>query len=187
LEILQILLIALALSMDAFAVTVSNAVCHPDAPRRRLLLMPLVFGVFQGLMPLLGYLAGSLLSSIIDRFAGPIAFVILAIIGGRMVWGGAQALRRGEANAVAEAPRQLSIPAILAQGVATSIDALIVGVSFLALDTNIALAAPLITVTTAACCLLALAIGKRFGLLLGDKAEVIGGIVLVLIGVKALF
>jgi len=187
LEVLQILLIALALSMDAFAVTVSNAVCHPEASRARLLLMPLVFGVFQGLMPLIGYFAGSLLAGLIDRFAGPIAFVILAVIGGRMVWGGVKALRQGENCAVAEAPRKLSVPAILVQGVATSIDALIVGVSFLALGTNIAIAAPLITVTTAACCLLALAIGKRFGLLLGDKAEVVGGIVLVLIGVKALF
>ncbi|MDR3315932.1 MAG: manganese efflux pump MntP family protein [Coriobacteriales bacterium] len=186
-EILELLIIALALSMDAFAVTVSNACCYPDAPRSRLMLMPVVFGVFQGLMPLLGYIAGSLAAALIDRYAGIIAFVILGIIGGKMVWEGVRALRTAKSCGVEAVVKKLSLPAILVQGVATSIDAFVVGVSFLALGTSIAVAAPTVAVVTFACCVAALLVGRRFGILLGDKAEIVGGIVLILIGVKALF
>jgi putative Mn2+ efflux pump MntP len=224
---LELLVIGLALSMDAFAVTISNSCAYPNASRGQRLAMPVVFGLFQGIMPLVGYLIGSFASSLIDRYAGFVALVILGVIGGRMVWGGYHALREAQAgrgpcatsdaevggagggagashpgvgaetahpgtgmatpDSTAGGGRKLSAGALLAQGVATSIDALIVGVSFLALGANIAVAAPLVAVTTFMCCLAALALGRRFGVLLGDKAEIVGGIVLILIGIKALF
>jgi putative Mn2+ efflux pump MntP len=226
--IVETVVIGLALSMDAFAVTLSNACAFPYATGTQRLAMPLVFGLFQGLMPLIGYLIGSFAASFIDQYAGLIAFVILGIIGGRMVRGGLRAVRETRAQqaltphdevcpappapvpagdgslstpvpvpvspvpplaplAATGASSYLSCGALLAQGVATSIDALIVGVSLLALGANIAIAAPLIALTTFICCVVALVLGKRFGVLLGDKAEVVGGIVLILIGIKALF
>jgi putative Mn2+ efflux pump MntP len=196
--IIEIVIVGLALSMDAFAVTMSNACAYPDSAKAQRLAMPVVFGLFQGLMPLAGYFAGSLAASFIDRYAGIVALIILACIGGKMVWGGARALRAARAKTgsatddscptpEANNPRTLSLVALLVQGIATSIDAFIVGVSFLALGANIAVAAPMVAVTTFVCCLIGLALGRRFGVLLGDKAEIIGGVVLILIGVKALF
>jgi putative Mn2+ efflux pump MntP len=192
------MIVGLALSMDAIAVTMSNACAYPDATNAQRLAMPVVFGLFQGLMPLAGYFAGSLAASFIDRYAGIVALVILACIGGKMVWGGARALRAARADTEsatddscpapgAGSPRRLSPAALLVQGIATSIDAFIIGVSFLALGANIAVAAPLVAATTFVCCLIGLALGRRFGVLLGDKAEITGGIVLILIGIKALF
>jgi putative Mn2+ efflux pump MntP len=231
--IIEIVIVGLALSMDAFAVTMSNACAYPGATKAQRIAMPVVFGLFQGLMPLAGYFAGGLAASFIDQYAGIVALIILACIGGKMVWGGLRALRAvrvatksakggvedgngvgdrdgdrdgagdrdrggdgdGDRDATddlcpqpqADSPRQLSFVTLLAQGVATSIDAFIVGVSFLALGAPIAVAAPLVALTTFVCCLVALGLGRRFGVLLGDRAEIVGGVVLILIGVKALF
>jgi putative Mn2+ efflux pump MntP len=203
----EIVIVGLALSMDAFAVTISNTFAYPRASRARLLALPIAFGVFQGLMPLLGYFAGSFAAELIERFAGIVSLVILGFIGGKMVWDGVSALRATRAGALAggavgdaqgdtadgaaqtgrQKSAQLTFAVILMQAVATSIDAFIVGVSFLAQGANIAFAAPIVAATTFLCCLLALVLGKRFGVLLGDKAQIVGGVVLVLIGLKACF
>lgn len=188
---LELMVIALALSMDAFAVTAANVVSQHQAPWRRLLLMPACFGLFQGLMPCLGFYAGSLAAGLIERYAGWVAFAILAFIGGRMAWGGWQELKggkdAGDEDAPAGAPpRSLSLGPLLLESVATSIDALMVGVSFVALGMDVLRAAVVIGATTATCCLAALALGKRFGAMLGKRAEVVGGLTLVAIGVKAL-
>ncbi|MDR3136968.1 MAG: manganese efflux pump MntP family protein [Coriobacteriales bacterium] len=248
-SIVEIIVIGLALSMDAFAVTISNACALRHSSLARQLAMPLTFGLFQGLMPLIGYLVGSFAANLIDQYAGYVALIILGLIGGRMVFSGARALRgakthaathqakadSGEAathedkadsnhialrearagsdNAVthgvglaaASAPaspgnsapvlgrpqktarQRWWIATLLAEALATSIDALIVGVSFLALSVSITIAAPTVAVTTFLCCLVALLLGRRFSALLGDKAEIIGGVVLICIGIKALF
>ncbi|MDR3308170.1 MAG: manganese efflux pump MntP family protein [Coriobacteriales bacterium] len=192
--ILEIAIIGLALSMDAFAVTVSNTcACQaggaaaPPLPRSRLIAMPVVFGAFQGVMPLIGYFAGSFAAQLIDQYAGIVSLVILGFIGGKMVWDGARSLRADTSGSSCPNPSMLTIPALLAQGVATSIDALIIGVSLLAARANIFVASPLIAAITCACCIAALGIGRRFGVLLGDKAQIAGGVVLVLIGLKAFF
>ena len=186
----EIIIIGLALSMDAFAVTISNTFVYPHASRARLLAMPIVFGVFQGLMPVLGFLLGSVAADLINQYAGIISLLILGIIGGKMIKDGIGALR----NPAEENPEKgaikvkILLPSVLlAQAVATSIDAFVVGVSFLAQGANIAIAAPIVTLTTAVCCLIAVMLGKRFGVLLGNKAQILGGIVLVLIGLKAFF
>jgi putative Mn2+ efflux pump MntP len=197
----EILILGLALSMDAFAVTVSNLLCYPRLSRGRRLALPLVFGFLQGLMPLIGYFLGSIAAEYINQIAGPVALVLLGFIGGKMIYESARDIRTKRKS---EAPPPeiaisltkedrpvptvtLSIPAIFIQGIATSIDALIVGISLLALGVNIFEASSLIALTTFACCLVALVIGRRFGELLGDNAQLIGGIVLVLIGIKACF
>jgi putative Mn2+ efflux pump MntP len=187
--IFEILLVGLALSMDAFAVTIANVFCFPDVARRRLLLMPLLFGVFQGIMPLLGYFAGSFAAPLIDAYAGIVSFLILGFIGGKMIRDGVIALRAAKSEGIIckRDVATMEFHMLLLQSVATSIDAFVVGVSFLAAGADIALAAPLVALTTAGCCLGALFLGKRFGVLLGDRAQILGGAVLVLIGIKAMF
>lgn len=215
-SLIEILLVGLALSMDAFAVTISNAFAYRHESRARLMLMPVAFGVFQALMPVLGFFAGTVAAGFIERYAGIVSFVILALIGGAMIREGARELRHGgevasdvekvaagapaasETGGVAgdasigatagatEGRRRLTVRMVLVQAVATSIDAFAVGVSFLASGAPIALAAPVVGVTTFACCVVALLAGKRFGALLGDRAEIVGGVVLLAIGVKAL-
>jgi putative Mn2+ efflux pump MntP len=203
-QIIEVIIIGLALSMDAFAVTLANTASGTAGSRARAMAMPIAFGLFQGSMPLIGYFLGSLAAQFISDFAGIIAFVILTIIGGKMAWEGIRELRKDPLAADSskgepvsadpgvadlstnESSAVLSIPTLLAQAVATSIDALIVGVSFLAMDINIFTASSIVAITTFLCCLIALAIGRRFGSLLGDKAQIVGGIVLILIGLKAL-
>jgi putative Mn2+ efflux pump MntP len=185
--IFEILLIGLALSMDAFAVTISNVFCSPGAPLRKLLAMPVLFGLFQGIMPLLGYFAGSFAATFIDAYAGIISLAILGFIGGKMIRDGVLALK-ADASATCtpqQSATNLRLRVLLLQAVATSIDAFVVGVSFLAGGANIVLAAPIVALTTAACCTVALFLGRRFGVLLGDRAQIAGGVVLVLIGIRA--
>lgn len=193
--IIEIVILGVALAMDAFAVTVSNVFCYRGASRARLLMLPVAFGIFQGLMPLLGFFLGGLVGNIIEQYAGIVTLVILGLIGGNMIKEGISDLR--EARAAREAggdvcdlapdAAALTLKVVLVQAIATSIDAFAVGVSLRAASVNIAEAAIIITLTTFLCCVVALAIGKRFGSMLGERAEIVGGVVLVIIGVKALF
>lgn len=179
---LEILLLALALSMDAFAVTISNMFVYRDSTKRSRLLMPLFFGIFQGVMTLIGFFAGSLIDGFVERYAGIVTFVILAFIGTKMLWDAFHV----QPEEVADKGVKLTIPILFFQAIATSIDALGAGVSVAAYSLDIGAVASAIGLTTALCCVVALIIGKRFGVKLGNKATIVGGIVLIAIGVKAL-
>lgn len=168
--------------MDAFAVTISNTFVFKKLTRKRSVFMPLFFGAFQGLMPLIGYFVGSLVSSVISQYAGIITFVILGFLGGKMIW---DTVHENDDENAQEQTFTVSI--VFFQAIATSIDALAVGVSFAALSVNIVEASSIIALTTALCCVVALIIGRRFGTMLGDRASMVGGIVLILIGLKSLF
>ena len=187
-HILEVLLLGVALSMDAFAVTISNSFVYQYDSKARLMLMPVAFGAFQALMPVAGFFAGTFAASLIEQYAGIVSFVILGFVGGNMVREGVKSLREGpgEAHDSIE-QKHLTVGSVLVQAVATSIDAFAVGVSLLAAGANIGEAAPIIGVTTFLCCVVALLVGRRFGAMLGDKAQVVGGAVLLAIGVKALF
>lgn len=190
LGLLEIILLGVALSADAFAVTISNTFVYASESKRRLVLMPVMFGLFQGLMPLLGYFVGGLAAEVIERYAGIITLVILGIVGGNMIREGAEALLHpGEDEAEHAGPvaKRLTMVTILAQAFATAIDAFAVGVSLRAQAVNIVVAASIIALTTFVLCLAALAMGRKLGEVLGDRAQVAGGIVLVLIGLKAFF
>ena len=190
LGLLEIILLGVALSADAFAVTISNTFVYASESKRRLVLMPVMFGLFQGLMPLLGYFVGGLAAEVIERYAGIITLVILGIVGGNMIREGAEALLHpGEDEAEHAGPvaKRLTMVTILAQAFATAIDAFAVGVSLRAQVVNIVVAASIIALTTLVLCLAALAMGRKLGEVLGDRAQVAGGIVLVLIGLKAFF
>lgn len=180
-SITEIVILGLALSMDAFAVTISNSFAYPKISRVRSFSMPLAFGFFQFLMPVVGFVLGQLVSEFITQYAGIITFVILGFIGGKMIW---DAFHEEEGEEASE--QTLTMPVLLLQAVATSIDALAVGVSFAALEVNVLTSSGIIGITTALTCVVALTIGKRFGNALGEKATIIGGVVLVLIGLKSL-
>jgi putative Mn2+ efflux pump MntP len=145
--------------------------------------MPLFFGFFQAFMPVLGYFLGGVAAELIERYAGLVTLVILGLIGGNMIREGVHALRHPE-EASCEVG-SLTITKLLFQSVATAIDAFAVGVSLRAMVVSLPFAVTTIGVTTALCCCVALAIGRRLGEALGDRAEVVGGIVLVCIGIKA--
>lgn len=189
--LLEIIVLGVALSADAFAVTISNTFVYASESRSRLMLMPLMFGLFQGLMPVAGYLLGGLAAEVIETYAGVITLVILGLVGGNMIREGVCALRGAGEQDGPEEPgagpvaRRLTLVTVLAQAIATAIDAFAVGVSLRAQAVSVVVAAPIIALTTFLCCVAALALGRKLGEVLGDRAQVAGGVVLVLIGLKA--
>lgn len=176
---LELLLVAVGLSMDAFAVAVCRGLEMRRIDYRQALLIAVFFGGFQALMPVVGYLLGAGFEHYISAFDHWIAFALLAFIGGKMIW---EAVRGGEE----EQPQELDLKMLLMMAVATSIDALAVGVSLAALAVNIWSAAAFIACVTFACCLVGHAVGRRFGALLGSKAQVLGGVILIVLGAKIL-
>ena len=176
----EIVLIGIALSMDAFAVCVASSMVYTNMTWLRKLSMPIMFGLFQGIMPILGFFLGSLFASFIEKWSGPISLLILGIIGINMI-------REGLAKDEETEPKKLTLWILLVQAVATSIDAFAVGVSFAANSANIWQSAPIIAVTTFVLSLIALFVGTKAGEKLGDKAEILGGIILIIIGIKSLF
>ena len=178
-SISEIVLIGIALSMDAFAVCIASSMVYTNMTGLRKLSMP-IFGLFQGIMPILGFFLGSLFASFIEKWSGPISLLILGIIGINMI-------REGLAKDEETEPKKLTLWILLVQAVATSIDAFAVGVSFAANSANIWQSAPIIAVTTFVLSLIALFVGTKAGEKLGDKAEILGGIILIIIGIKSLF
>ena len=169
---LDLFLIALGLSMDAFAVSICKGLSVQRMQPRHALACGVWFGAFQALMPLLGYLLGAGFAGLIGRFSHWVAFALLGLIGGSMLWEAVQDIRRTKKEGPAcPAGRQFGLKMMLVQALATSIDALAVGVSFAALSVNIWLAAGFICCITFACCLVGHALGRRFGLLLGARAQ----------------
>ncbi|MEY8436218.1 manganese efflux pump [Atopobiaceae bacterium 24-176] len=189
----ECLVLGVALAMDAFAVTISNTLAAPGASKRRLLLMPLLFGLFQGAMTLLGSCLGSLFGSVIEGFSGLVALVVLGVIGVNMVREGLGSLRSdcegegAEEQGPSDSKEVLSVGRLLMESVATSIDAFAVGVSLRAMGVATGPASAVIGLVTAALCVVAIACGRWAGPLLGDRAQVVGGVVLVALGIKAFF
>ena len=187
---IEIVVLGVALSADAFAVTISNTFIYASESKARLALMPIMFGLFQGIMPLAGYFVGGFAAELIEAYAGIVTLVILGLIGGNMVREGILALMGREGERVPGAgpvARRLKFVSLLAQSLATAIDAFAVGVGLRAQAVSILEAAGIIALTTALCCTAALVLGRRLGEKLGDKAQVVGGVVLLAIGVKAFF
>ncbi|MEG1778506.1 MAG: manganese efflux pump MntP family protein [Oscillospiraceae bacterium] len=173
--------IALGLSMDAFAVTLSNGMVYGGSKKSTLNVAPLMFGVFQGLMPFIGFILGKAFSEYITRFDHWIAFALLTYIGGSMI------LATFKKDTEIEIQKNvLTFNQLIVQSIATSIDALAIGVSFALLDVNIIYACAFIGVTTFVLCMAGIWLGKYIGKFLKSKAELIGGIVLVGIGLKIL-
>ena len=177
---IEILLIGIALSMDAFAVCLSSSMVYTNLTPQKKLAMPVAFGLFQGLMPMAGFFLCSICADAINKFSGPISLVILGFIGVNM-------LREGLSPEEDAPAKELTFKVLIFQAIATSIDAFAVGVSFAALNAPIFTAAPIIAVTTFILSMIAQLLGNKLGEKLGDRAEVLGGIILIIIGIKAMF
>lgn len=177
----ELLLLAVGLSMDACAVAAANGVCCRGYTPRRILATAAVFGGFQGLMPLLGYLLGSRFIRYMARVDHIIALLLLGYLGGRMIWEGLSGGEERPKGAVAFTWRGLFL-----QGIATSIDALAVGVTFAFLRVDILPAVALIGATTFVLSAAGVRVGNVFGSRYKSKAELAGGVILIFMGTKIL-
>ena len=177
---LDLLLIAVGLSMDAFAVSITNGLCCRDLTRGQMIRIGVCFGGFQALMPTIGFFLGRSFSAYIAALDHYIALVLLGFIGGKMLY---DALHESEEETAAG--YTLTLRMLLMQGIATSIDALAVGVSFAALpDMHIGVCAGVIGLTTFLFSVVGVTFGKRFGTRLGSHAQMVGGLLLIGIGIK---
>ena len=188
-SIFDIVLLGAALSMDAAAVGMANGMAEPRMSRQKTFLIALFFGFFQGGMPLLGYFGSSVFSSLVGRIAPYLSFMLLLFLGGKMLIDAASE----EEERFLVRREGLRLPALTAQAVATSVDALAVGVSFMAQGggglppLGVPFCALIIAATTFLLSLAAVQVGKLAGDKLSGGAQKIGGLVLVLIGIKLLF
>lgn len=179
-NISELFLLAVGLSADAFSASVCEGVRMKKINRMGAVLTALFFGMFQAGMPLMGYFLGSRFSEVTSAYDHWIAFVLLGVIGGKMVW---EAFHPEQNN---EKTYNFSLKEIVVLSIATSIDALAVGIVFSAQKTNILFSVSIIGIVTFLLSLGGVVIGNRFGEKYGNKAEAVGGIVLIFIGVKLL-
>lgn len=176
----ELLLIGIGLSMDAFAASVCQGLKMRKISPKQTLIIALFFGGFQALMPLIGWVLGKQFETYITSIDHWIAFVLLAFIGGKMVF---DALKQ-EDDDKDDSP--FSVREIFLLAIATSIDALAVGITFAFLQTNIWVSISIIGCTTFLLSAVGVFIGHKFGTKHKNKAELAGGIILILIGLKIL-
>ena len=178
-DILTILFIALGLAMDAFAVSVAKGITIAHERRKTALTIALSFGVFQMLMPLLGWLAGMGLRDLIMGVDHWIAFGLLGSIGSKMICDSTKKESKKQET-------RLSVHSLLVLSVATSIDALMVGLSFAFLQTYVAVPVLVIGIVTFALSLMGFFFGNTVGKFFGNRIKIIGGLILIGIGLKIL-
>lgn len=178
--ILELLLLAVGLSMDAFAVAVCKGLSTKEVKWKHYLVVGVWFGGFQALMPTVGYILGSSFEKYIKAVDHWVAFMLLAFIGGNM-------LKEGLSKQTETTDASFSFRSMFLLAIATSIDALAVGITFALLpDVNVSFAVLFIGVITFILSAVGLKVGNLFGLRYKNKAEIAGGVILILIGVKIL-
>ena len=177
--LIELFLIAVGLSMDAFAVSVCKGLAKPKSTFKKAAIVGLWFGGFQALMPAIGYVLGAQFQEAIASIDHWIAFVLLALIGGNMIH---EALDNDEE----EADASLNVKTMFLLAVATSIDALAIGITFAFLKVNIIPAVCFIGIVTFIISFAGVKIGNVFGARYKNKAEIVGGIILILLGLKIL-
>ena len=178
-SVIELLVLALGLSRDAFAVSICKGLSVPKLQAKHCLICGVYFGGFQALMPLIGWALGIRFQSMITNIDHWIAFVLLAVIGANMI---KESFSKEE-----ECPdASFGFKTMLTLAVATSIDALAVGVTFAFLNVSIVPAVLLIGATTFVCSAVGVKIGNVFGNRFQSKAEFLGGLVLIAIGLKIL-
>lgn len=177
--LIELFLIAVGLSMDAFAVSVCKGLAMPKCTFKKAAIVGLWFGGFQALMPAIGYVLGAQFQETIASIDHWIAFVLLALIGGNMIH---EALDNDEE----EADASLDVKTMFLLAVATSIDALALGITFAFLKVNIIPAVCFIGIVTFIISFAGVKIGNVFGARYKNKAEIVGGVILILLGLKIL-
>ncbi len=179
-NLVDIIMIGIGLSMDAVAVSLTNGMVYRMGHDKKFM-MPVFFGIFQGLMPLLGYFTGGIFSEWLTQYSGWIIFLILGFLGVKMLKEGlcCEKVEKKETTV-------MTYGVLFVQAIATSIDAFAVGIAFCTTGVSIWSSAAIICLTTFLCSFIAVLLGKKFGELLGKKAEALGGSILVLLALKAL-
>lgn len=181
--IVELLLIAAGLSMDAFAVSICKGLGMKRVNLKVAFVLALFFGGFQALMPLIGWALGSQFLWLISPIDHWIAFVLLAVIGGKMLW---EALHDEEGEDDGKPADKIDLGEFFILAVATSIDALAVGISFAALAVDIVPSILIIGVVTFCFTIAGVFVGNFFGSRYEKPASIVGGVVLILIGLKIL-
>ena len=181
---IELFILGIGLSMDAFAVSVCKGLGMRRLNKKQALIIGLYFGGFQALMPLIGWLLGSQFQKYITSIDHWIAFILLGFIGGKMMIEAIREWNEEETVDIMDAP--LDHKNMLVLAVATSIDALAVGITFAFLDTPIIEAITIIGITTMVISIIGVVVGNFFGSRYKSKAEFIGGLILVLLGLKIL-
>jgi len=180
-NLIELFLVAVGLSADAFAVSVGLGLTITSAIGKKALLVGLYFGAFQAGMPIIGYLAAMRFAQQVDAYAHFVAFALLCFLGVKMLIDGLKKQKDKQEEA------SLAPLYMIPLAFATSIDALAVGVSFAFLRVDILLAAPFIGVTTFILSAVGVKIGNVFGVKYQSKAVIAGGVILILIGLRILF
>jgi manganese efflux pump family protein len=177
-DLLTLFLIAIGLAMDAFAVSIAKGITVRTDRRRTAILLASLFGGFQALMPVLGWLAGLGLKEIIMGVDHWIAFGLLGFIGAKMIY---ESIKGGDDD-----KSGVTLTLALTLAVATSIDALMVGLSFALLETSIVFPVLIIGIVTFALSLVGFVFGSGLGKAFGKRVQIVGGAILILIGIRIL-
>lgn len=177
-----ILLLAIGLAMDAMAVAASKGLATPTIRSRHVFLVATLFGGFQALMPLIGWAIGDRIGPLVEAWDHWIAFALLAAIGGKMLWDA----RGAPAAPDADERDPFDLRVMFALAIATSIDALAVGITLPMMNAPLLATLVTIGITTALLSALGLFAGRRFGAALGKQLDIAGGVVLIALGVKIL-
>ena len=178
-ELFEIIAIGIGLAMDAFAVSICKGLSMKKIDWKKAIIIALYFGIFQALMPILGYFLGSTFSSFVQSVDHWIAFILLAIIGGNMI-------KDSTDDEVEKRNDKVDVKTMLLLAIATSIDALAVGVTFAFFEVNLLLSISIIGIITFVLSFFGVIIGNKFGDKFQNRAELAGGIVLIIIGLKIL-
>ncbi len=178
-ELFEIIFIGIGLAMDAFAVSVCKGLSMKKINWKNLIIIALYFGLFQAFMPVIGYFLGSTFSIIVQKIDHWIAFILLAAIGANMI-------KESTDDEIEKRNDKVDFKTMIILAIATSIDALAVGVTFAFFEVNLILAITIIGVITFILSALGVLIGNKFGDKFQNKAELAGGIILIIIGLKIL-
>ena len=178
-EILEIVLIAIGVAMDAFAVSICKGLSMKKMNWKKALIIGAYFGIFQAIMPLIGYFLGATFQSLVTQIDHWVAFVLLLFVGVKM-------LKEAFANDSENINDDVDFKTMIVLAIATSIDALAIGITFAFLQTNILLAVTAIGIITFAVCVIGVKIGNKFGDKYERKAETVGGLILIFMGIKIL-
>ena len=180
-DYITLITLAFGLSMDAFAVSITNGMSINKLSFTKILIIAISFGIFQGIMPLIGYFSGVIFSDFISIFDHYIALIILGVLGLKMVKDGfCEKYGDNKQKEIIIFTTNL----LLIQSIATSIDALAVGINFIAFDVNIYVTATIICIVTSILCFVGGYIGKAFKDSLAGYATIFGGVILISIGLK---
>ena len=181
-DLITLILLALGLSADAFAVAVTNGICNYKVTKKDALATAITFGFFQGMMPVLGFTLGKTFSDFVCRYQHWVALMLLGAIGINMLIDTVKEWKNSEISCSEK--NIFTAKNLVMQGIATSIDALAAGVSLAVMKINIFTSAALIGAITFICCAFGVYIGKKFGTLLGLRARLVGGLILLILGLK---